>query len=27
LILGSSLKTHRHVADVFDLRIGWRMSE
>lgn len=27
LLVGSSMKAHRHVADVFDLRIGWRMSE
>ncbi len=23
LLLGSSLKSHRHVADVFDVRLGW----
>lgn len=23
LLLGTSLKAHRHVADVFDLRLGW----
>lgn len=27
LIVGSSLKAHRQVADVFDLRIGWRVNE
>lgn len=24
LMVGSTLKAHRHVADVFDLRIGWK---
>ena len=23
LVVGSTLKAHRHVADVFDMRLGW----
>lgn len=26
-VLGSSLKAHRHVADVFDLRLGWQLGK
>jgi hypothetical protein len=26
LMFGSSLKAHRHVADVFDLRLGWHFT-